>query len=230
MRLHEMLGQPVCMSPSDGIYGTQLCLGDAIIGRSGTFTEFRDLYLNRYFSNQPAFTMEALQRLNMVVKPGFICAAANGVCYPVHVTMCKEIQCALTDGDVEPEQSPQVWAEKGHFVIETGPATTSAVCRMCSDSRGYYPDFQSSAMGPIFAAHLIVIKKKIGEATVERYIHISSVTVILERPRERVGGVGCLHLAMMGILMRPTSELLTTSCLCKLGALLPGQRGEGFCV
>lgn len=86
-----------------------------IIGRSGEFTEFITLLLQRCLGDQPTFTLENVSRLNQRMKPVVIGTAADEVRCLVLVIMRIEIECALIEGDLEPVQVLKVWAEKVEY-------------------------------------------------------------------------------------------------------------------
>lgn len=209
----EKLGQPVCMARSAGIHESQSRFGEVIIGRSGAFAEFMTPHLKEYLGDQPAFTVENVRKLNQVVKPGFIRVAADEVCYQMHVIMRFEIERALIDGEMEPEQVPQAWAEKvkTYFGIDTCSRDDIGCLQDVHWSSGYFAGFPSYAIGSIFAAQLMAtIKKEIGEDTVDKCIRTGDMKPILEKQREKVWSVGCMYPTMMDVVVKATGEPLTT--------------------
>jgi carboxypeptidase Taq len=209
----EKLGQPVCMARSAGIHESQSRFGEVIIGRSGAFAEFMTPYLKQYLGDQPAFTVENVRKLNQVVKPGFIRVAADEVCYPMHVIMRFEIERALIDGEMEPEQVPQAWAEKvkEYFGLDTCGRDDIGCLQDTHWSGCGFGGFPGYSIGSIFAAQLMAtIKKEIGEDTVTKCIRNGDMKPILEKQREKVWSIGCLYPTMMDVVVKATGEPLST--------------------
>lgn len=201
------------MARSAGIHESQSRFGEVIIGRSGAFAEFMTPHLQKYLGDQPAFTVENVRKMNQMVRPGFIRVAADEVCYPMHVIMRFEIERALMDGEMEPEQVPQAWADKvkEYFGIDTCGRDDIGCMQDVHWSTCGFGGFPGYAIGSIFAAQLMAtIRKEIGDDTVDKCIRNGDMAPILEKQREKVWSVGCMYPTMMDVVVKATGEPLTT--------------------
>ena len=111
-RPRELLGQPVSEARSMAIHESQSLSFEMQLGRSRGFVGLLAPMLVEQFGAQPAFQADNLYRLFTRVRPGLIRVDADEVTYPAHVILRYEIERALIEGDIEPEDIPALWDEK----------------------------------------------------------------------------------------------------------------------
>ena len=111
-RPREWLGQPVSEARSMAIHESQSLAFEMQLGRSRGFAGLLAPLLAEQFGPQPAFEAGNLYRLSTRVKPGLIRVDADEATYPAHVILRYEIERALIEGEIEPEDIPTLWDEK----------------------------------------------------------------------------------------------------------------------
>ena len=107
----EWLGQPVGVARSYGIHESQSLSFEMQLARSREFAGLLAPMLREHFGNQPAFEPGNLHRLLTRVKPGLIRVNADEVTYPAHIILRYEIERALIEGEIEPDDIPALWDE-----------------------------------------------------------------------------------------------------------------------
>jgi carboxypeptidase Taq len=108
----EWLGQPVALARSMAIHESQSLSFEMQLGCSRPFAQVLAPLVARHLGSQPAFEADNLHKLLTRVQPGFIRVDADEVTYPAHVILRFEIERALVEGDIEPEDIPALWDEK----------------------------------------------------------------------------------------------------------------------
>lgn len=121
------LGQPVGTARSYGVHESQSLSFEMQLARSRAFAGVLAPLLRKHFGDQPAFDPDNLYRLWTRVKRGLIRVDADEVTYPAHVILRYEIERALVEGAIEPDDIPALWDEKMQALLGL-------------DSRGNYKD------------------------------------------------------------------------------------------
>lgn len=121
------LGQPVGTARSYGVHESQSLSFEMQLARSRAFAGVLAPLLVKHFGDQPAFDPDNLYRLWTRVKRGLIRVDADEVTYPAHVILRYEIERALVEGAIEPDDIPALWDEKMQALLGL-------------DSRGNYKD------------------------------------------------------------------------------------------
>jgi len=111
-RPRALLGQPVSEARSMAIHESQSLSFEMQLGRSRGFAGLLAPMLAEALGAQPAFEPGNLYRLLTRVKPGLIRVDADEATYPAHVILRYEIERALIEGEIEPEDIPALWDEK----------------------------------------------------------------------------------------------------------------------
>lgn len=106
------LTQPVGTARSYGLHESQSLSFEMQLARSRAFAGLLVPLLKKHFGDQPAFEPDNLHRLLTRVKPGLIRVDADEVTYPAHVILRYEIERALIEGAIEPDDIPALWDEK----------------------------------------------------------------------------------------------------------------------
>jgi carboxypeptidase Taq len=108
-RPREWLGQPVSEARSMAIHESQSLSFEMQLGSHPGFARVIAPLLAEAFGQQPAFEPHNLWRLLTQVKRGLIRVDADEVTYPAHVILRFEIERALIEGEIEPEDIPALW-------------------------------------------------------------------------------------------------------------------------
>jgi carboxypeptidase Taq len=105
------LGQPVASARSMSIHEGQSLFFEMQLGRSRPFAEVLSPLLVQAFPEQPrgAFAAENLFRHLTRVKPGLIRVHADEVTYPCHIILRFELEKAMIEGKLEPDDLPAAW-------------------------------------------------------------------------------------------------------------------------
>jgi carboxypeptidase Taq len=108
----EWLGQPVAEARSMAIHESQSLAFEMQLGSHPGFARVIAPLVREAFGDQPAFEPNNLWRLLTRVKRGRIRVDADEVTYPAHVILRYEIERALIEGRIEPEDVPALWDAK----------------------------------------------------------------------------------------------------------------------
>jgi carboxypeptidase Taq len=111
-RPREWITQPVSQSRSMAIHESQSLSFEMQLGSHPGFAEVIAPLLAEAFGNQPAFEAGNLWRLMTRVQRGLIRVDADEVTYPAHIILRFEIERALIEGEIEPEDVPALWDRK----------------------------------------------------------------------------------------------------------------------
>lgn len=106
------LGQPVAHARSAALHESQSLSFEMQLGSHPGFVQLLAPLVQQTLGPQPAFDPANLQKLMTRVKPGLIRVDADEVTYPAHVILRYEIERALIEGDIEPEDVPALWDSK----------------------------------------------------------------------------------------------------------------------
>jgi carboxypeptidase Taq len=108
----DWLGQPVAHARSAALHESQSLSFEMQLGSHPGFVQLLAPLVQQTLGLQPAFEPANLQKLMTRVKPGLIRVDADEVTYPAHVILRYEIERALIEGDIEPEDVPALWDSK----------------------------------------------------------------------------------------------------------------------
>ena len=108
----ELLGQPVADSRSMAIHESQSLSFEMQLGGHPGFARVLAPLVAQAFGAQPAFEPGNLHRLITRVKPGLIRVDADELTYAAHIILRYEIERALIEGQIEPEDVPALWDAK----------------------------------------------------------------------------------------------------------------------
>jgi carboxypeptidase Taq len=111
-RPRGLLEQPVSQARSMALHESQSLSFEMQLACSRAFVDLLVPMIVQQFGPQPAFEAGNLFRLFTRVKPGFIRVEADEVTYPAHVILRYEIERALIEGSIEPEDIPALWDAK----------------------------------------------------------------------------------------------------------------------
>ncbi len=150
----EWLGQPVATARSYGVHESQSLSFEMQLARSRAFAGVLAPLLVKHFGDQPAFEPDNLYRLWTRVKRGFIRVDADEVTYPAHVILRYEIERALVEGDIEPDDIPALWDEKMQQLLglDTRGNYKDGCLQDVHWTEGAFGYFPSYTLGAMYAA------------------------------------------------------------------------------
>jgi carboxypeptidase Taq len=150
----EWLGQPVGSARSYGIHESQSLSFEMQLARSRAFTGLLAPLLKKYFGDQPAFEPDNLYLLWTRVRPGYIRVDADEVTYPAHVILRYEIERALVEGAIEPDDIPALWDDKMQTLLglDTRGNCKDGCLQDVHWTEGAFGYFPSYTLGAMYAA------------------------------------------------------------------------------
>jgi len=159
----DWLGQPIARARSFGIHESQSLSFEMQIARSPGFMAQLAPLLTRVFGPNPAFEPGNLHLFFTRVKPGnLIRVEADELTYPLHVIARYEIERALIEGQIEPEDIPALWDEKMMKLL--GVDTRGNYADGCMQdvhwSEGLLGYFPSYTLGAMYAAQWFATIRK----------------------------------------------------------------------
>lgn len=158
----EWLGQPIGHARSYGIHESQSLSFEMQLARSREFAGVLAPLLRKHFGDQPAFESDNLHRLLTRVKPGFIRVNADEVTYPAHIILRYEIERALIEGEIEPDDIPALWDEKMQALLgldSRGNHKDGCLqdVHWSDGSFGYFPSY---TLGAMYAAQWFAVMRR----------------------------------------------------------------------
>jgi len=148
------LTQPVGIARSYGIHESQSLSFEMQLARSRACTGLLAPRLKKHFGDQPAFDADNLYRLWTRVRPGLIRVDADEVTYPAHVILRFEIERALIEGAIEPDDIPALWDEKMQALLglDTRGNYKDGCLQDVHWTEGAFGYFPSYTLGAMYAA------------------------------------------------------------------------------
>ncbi len=147
-------GLPLARGASAGMHESQSRLFENLIGRSRAFSQASFPILQRRFPAQFGnWGAEDFYRAINRVKPTYIRVEADEVSYNLHIILRFEIEVALIEGRLDPQDLPEAWGD--HFEKYLGvrpPTDREGVLQDVHWSWGLIGHFQSYAIGNIVAS------------------------------------------------------------------------------
>ena len=148
--VHLPLGQARSM----GVHESQSLSFEMQLGRSRPFLALIAPLVAKHLGDQPAFTAENLGRIYTRVRPGFIRTESDELTYPLHVILRFEIERALIEGAIEPEDVPALWDDKmqAYLGLDTRGNYTNGCLQDIHWTDGAFGYFPSYTLGAMYAA------------------------------------------------------------------------------
>ncbi len=145
--VHLPLGMPRSM----GIHESQSLSFEMQLGRSRPFLELIAPLVRRHLGDQPAFSVDNLVRIFTRVRPGLVRTESDELTYPMHIILRFEIERAIVEGEIEPEDVPALWTEKMQAYL--GQDARDNYANGClqdihwtDGAFGYFPSYTLGAM------------------------------------------------------------------------------------
>ncbi len=150
----EWVHLPLGQARSMGVHESQSLSFEMQLGRSRPFLSLIAPLVRKHLGDQPAFTVDNLAMIYTRVRPGFIRTESDELTYPTHVILRFEIERALIDGDIEPEDVPALWDEKmrAYLGIDTRGNFTDGCLQDIHWTDGSFGYFPSYTLGAMYAA------------------------------------------------------------------------------
>lgn len=158
----KWLGQPIGVARSYGIHESQSLFFEMQLACSREFVGIIAPMLASHFGDQPAFEPDNVYRLLTRVKPGFIRVQADEVTYPAHIIVRYEIERALIQSDIEPDDIPVLWNEKMQTLlgIDTCGNFKDGCLQDVHWPQGAFGYFPSYTLGAMYAAQWAATMRK----------------------------------------------------------------------
>jgi carboxypeptidase Taq len=188
----EYAHTPLAGGVSLGVHESQSRFWENQIGRHPEFIKFTTPLIHAFF---PALEKSDSDKITMLfnhVKPGFIRIEADEVTYNLHIIIRFEIEHALINGKIEPEDLPEVWNTKmKKYLGVTPPTDTQGVLQDVHWSYGSFGYFPTYTLGNLYAAQLNDAIKK--EIPYESQLASGNVREILAWLRQHIHQHGSVY-------------------------------------
>jgi carboxypeptidase Taq len=158
----DLVHLPVGRARSMGIHESQSLSFEMQIGRNPAFLALISPLVKKHLGDQPAFDALNLARLYTRVKPDFIRVDADELTYPAHVILRFEIERALVDGEIQPEDIPALWDEKmmRYLGVDTRGNYRDGCMQDIHWTDGMFGYFPSYTLGAMYAAQYFSVIRK----------------------------------------------------------------------
>jgi carboxypeptidase Taq len=150
----EWVHLPVGQARSMGIHESQSLSFEMQLGRSRPFLTLIAPLVRKHLGDQPAFEVENLARIYTRVRPGLIRTESDELTYPMHVILRFEIERALVEGEIQPEDVPALWDEKmaAYLGADTRGNYRDGCLQDIHWTDGAFGYFPSYTLGAMYAA------------------------------------------------------------------------------
>jgi carboxypeptidase Taq len=195
------LGQPVALARSMAIHESQSLSFEMQLGRHRGFVAWLAPLIEDTFGADPAFAPENLHRLITRVQPDRIRVDADEVTYPAHIVPRFEIERALIEQNLPPEEIPALWDR--HMAqwldVDTRGDYRDGPLQDVHWPSGLFGYFPCYSLGAMYAAQwFAAIRSR--HADLDQRIAAGDFAVVFDWLKAQVWGVGSRY---------PTAELCT---------------------
>lgn len=158
----EYTDTPLESGVSYGIHEALSRFWENMVGRSPDFLAYIAKDFREAFPKQlEKMTDREFIELFHVVRPSFIRIESDEVTYSLHIILRFEIENALINGQIKPEEAADVWKEKSKEYFGIAPKTdTQGVLQDVHWAYGAFGYFPSYAMGNLYGAQILASMKK----------------------------------------------------------------------
>ncbi|MFM8353552.1 MAG: carboxypeptidase M32 [Gammaproteobacteria bacterium] len=195
------LGQPVALARSMAIHESQSLSFEMQLGRHRGFVAWLAPLIEDTFGADPAFAPQNLHRLITRVQPDRIRVDADEVTYPAHIVLRFEIERALIEQNLPPEEIPALWDR--HMAqwldVDTRGDYRDGPLQDVHWPSGLFGYFPCYSLGAMYAAQwFAAIRSR--HADLDQRIAAGDFAVVFDRLKAQVWDVGSRY---------PTAELCT---------------------
>lgn len=150
----EWVHLPLGIPRSMGIHESQSLSFELQLGRSRPFLELIAPLVKKHLGDQPAFDVDNLALVYTRVKPGLVRTESDELTYPMHIILRFEIERAIVEGEIQPEDVPALWAEKMQTYLgqDTRDNYTNGCLQDIHWTDGAFGYFPSYTLGAMYAA------------------------------------------------------------------------------
>jgi carboxypeptidase Taq len=134
-----------------GIHDSQSLSFEMQLGRSRPFLTLIAPLVRKHLGDQPAFSVDNLAKIYTRVRTGLIRTESDELTYPMHIILRFEIERAIVEGEIQPEDVPALWNEK--MMAYLGQDTRGDYANGClqdihwtDGAFGYFPSYTLGAM------------------------------------------------------------------------------------
>jgi carboxypeptidase Taq len=145
---------PLGQARSMGVHESQSLSFEMQLGRSKPFLQLIAPLVEKHLGSQPAFAADNLAKIYTRVERGYIRTDADELTYPAHVILRFEIERALIEGEIQPEDVPALWAEKmqAYLGLDTRGNFRDGCLQDIHWTDGSFGYFPSYTLGAMYAA------------------------------------------------------------------------------
>ena len=145
---------PLGVARSMGIHESQSLSFEMQLGRSQPFLALIAPLVRKHLGDQPAFAVDNLARIYTRVRTGLVRTESDELTYPMHIILRFEIERALIEREIEPEDVPALWDEKMRTYLgaDTRGNYTDGCLQDIHWTDGAFGYFPSYTLGAMYAA------------------------------------------------------------------------------
>lgn len=153
---------PLEWGVSLGIHESMSRFWENMVGKNPAFLTYMTPLFQANYPKQLGNTDEqTLVKAFNLVKPSFIRIEADEVTYSLHIILRFEMENGLINGDIKPEEAPEVWREKSKAYFGIVPEKDSdGILQDVHWTYGSFGYFPSYALGNLYGAQLLNTMKK----------------------------------------------------------------------
>jgi carboxypeptidase Taq len=158
----KFFGTPLCEAISMGMHESQSRFWEVFIGKSRPFWLYFYPQLQKSFPSQlKKVSFEDFYKAINIVKPSLIRIEADEMTYSLHIILRYEMEKALIEGSLKPEEIPDAWREKMQNSMGiTPPTDKEGALQDIHWSMGAFGYFPSYSLGNLYAAQFFHTFKK----------------------------------------------------------------------
>ena len=147
---------------SFGIHEALSRFWENMVGKNPAFISFMTPLFQSFYPEQlNALNEWELSRVVNLVKPSFVRIEADEVTYSLHIILRFEIENALFNNEIKPEDLPKVWREKSREYFGIEPKNDSeGVLQDVHWAYGAFGYFPAYALGNLYGAQFLRTMKK----------------------------------------------------------------------
>lgn len=147
---------------SYGIHEALSRFWENMVGKNPEFISFMTpIFQSFYPESMGEISEKILSRTINLVKPSFVRIEADEVTYSLHIILRFEMENALLNGKIKPEDAPEVWNEKSKkYFGEAPPSDRDGILQDVHWSYGAFGYFPAYALGNLYGAQLLRKMKK----------------------------------------------------------------------
>ena len=145
---------PLGQARSMGIHESQSLSFEMQLGRSRPFLALIAPLVRKHLGDQPAFSVDNLAQIYTRVRTGLVRTESDELTYPMHIILRFEIERAIVEGEIQPEDVPALWDEKMRTYLgqDTRGNYTDGCLQDIHWTDGAFGYFPSYTLGAMYAA------------------------------------------------------------------------------